>query len=93
MSPFLNIMQEWTSTRDYLVRIANLTNGKGSTDGENGSTFLKTSGEDASIFEDDDKDILTGSAGLDWLFFNTLQDRATDLDDEIFANDLDFILS
>ena len=87
----LDIMQEWTSSRDYAVRVANLTNGSGSTDGENGSTFLKTGGADATVFDDDDKDVLTGSSGSDWFFFDLEDDRATDLKDEVFANDLDFI--
>jgi hypothetical protein len=47
----------------------------------------------ATIFEDDDKDVLTGSSGSDWFFFDLLEDRATDLKDEIIANDLEFILS
>jgi hypothetical protein len=38
--------------------------------------------------------VLTGSSGFDWFFFNDEQeDRATDLNDEVFANDLAFILA
>lgn len=87
------VMAEWASVRDYAVRITNLTNGSGSADRNNGSTFLKASGEGATIFDDADKDVLTGSSGEDWFFFDTRQDRATDLKDEVFANDLSFLLS
>jgi hypothetical protein len=41
---------------------------------------------------EEDADVLTGSAGLDWFFFDQQHDRATDLKDEVFANDLAWIL-
>lgn len=88
----IDVLSDWTSDRDYEIRVANLSNGTGSDNRQNGNTFLR-SGGDATIFEDDDEDVLTGSAGSDWFFMDTQQDRATDLKDEIFANDLDFILS
>ena len=34
---------------------------------------------------------MTGCSGLDWFFFNSTQDRVTDLQDEAFQNDLGFI--
>jgi len=88
----LDILSEWTSARSYETRILNLTDGSGSSDRTNGGTFLRTVGEDATIFEDTDDDVLTGSSGEDWFFFDKLRDRATDLKDEVFANDLEFIL-
>ncbi len=46
-----------------------------------------------TVLDDEEKDVITGSSGDDWFFFDTLLDRATDLQDEVFANDLEFILS
>jgi hypothetical protein len=43
--------------------------------------------------DDNSKDMLTGSSGDDWFFFWSPEDKATDLSDEVFANDLDWILS
>lgn len=44
-----------------------------------------------TVTEDNEANVLTGSAGQDWFFFDPLTDRATDLNDEVFANDLGFI--
>ena len=33
----------------------------------------------------------TGSSGFDWFLFDDTRDRATDLHDEAFTNDLPFI--
>ena len=46
-----------------------------------------------TVTDDDDRDILTGSSGLDWFFFDEDRDRATDLHDEVYANDLAWILA
>jgi Ca2+-binding RTX toxin-like protein len=43
--------------------------------------------------EDDSRDMLTGSNGEDWFFLWSPEDKATDLKDEVFANDLDWILN
>ncbi|MFN0053105.1 MAG: hypothetical protein ACKV0T_13045 [Planctomycetales bacterium] len=40
-----------------------------------------------------DADVLTGSSGQDWFLFDRLRDRATDLKDEVFTADMEFILS
>jgi hypothetical protein len=37
--------------------------------------------------------VLTGSAGIDWFFFDEDNDRATDLKDEVFLDDLEWILA
>ena len=85
------IMAEWTSVRDYQTRIQNLT-GVGSGERANDGYFLKM---DDTVRDDADnsQDVLTGSAGDDWFFFWSAEDRATDLNDAVFANDLDWILS
>jgi Ca2+-binding RTX toxin-like protein len=83
------IMDEWTrDDRTYEQRITNLTDGGGL----NGTVKLVNSGENRTVFDDSSNDVLTGSSGLDWFFFDPDRDRATDLNDEIFANDLAFFL-
>lgn len=78
------IMDEWTRTdRCYLDRINNLRFGTGL----NGSIIL----DNTTIFADDDADVLTGSSGNDWFIFDQNRDRVTDLNDEVFINDLAFI--
>lgn len=48
-----------------------------------------------TVFDDGAADVLTGSAGQDWLFANLLgtgvKDKVTDLSAAEFANDLTFI--
>lgn len=84
------IMDEWTRTeRTYEQRISSLTNGGGA----NGNVKLVNSGTGRTVFDDSSNDVLTGSSGLDWFFFDPDRDRATDLNDEVFANDLAFILA
>jgi len=46
-----------------------------------------------TVFNDWENDALTGSSGLDWFLFDPERDRATDLKDEAFANDLTWILA
>lgn len=60
-----NILAEWNSGADYLVRIAHLQTGGGL----NGTTFLSV-----STVQDIDKDTLTGAGGLDW-FVASLLDK------------------
>ncbi|HUG67648.1 MAG TPA: PKD domain-containing protein [Pirellulaceae bacterium] len=86
-----SIMAEWTSERSYQARIENLS-GVGSGPRANGGYFLIW---DATVRDDDEhsRDILTGSEGDDWFFFWAGEDKATDLKDEVFANDLDWILA
>lgn len=58
--------------------------------------YLVTSGENAPVFDDGQKDALTGSSGVDWFFANLegegVLDKITDLKDDAFASDLEFIL-
>ncbi len=84
------IMAEWTSERDYSTRIANL-NGTGTGERANGDAFLIASGDGATVGDDGSRDVLTGSAGLDWFFFVDDEDKVTDLHDAEFDPDRDFI--
>ena len=92
------ILNEWTSTRSYAQRTANLL-GTGTEARLNGSYFLQP---DETVYDDNAKDILTGCAGRDWFFANvaldgnddaTRKDKITDLSASEFALDLDFINS
>lgn len=85
------IMSEWASERDYQTRVANLS-GAGAGERLNGDFFLKV-GETVLDDEGDSEDVLTGGAGDDWFFFNSSEDRATDLKDEAFADDWDWIMA
>ena len=38
------------------------------------------------LFDDGDRDVLTGSSGLDWFFVSLLQDEATDQQDNEAEN-------
>ena len=55
--------------------------------------------EMATVFDDGAKDVMTGSSGVDWFFANLeadkggVLDKITDLDDDEFAEDLQFIES
>ena len=65
-------------------------------DGLNGQYYLRVTAQSAdsaaTIIDDgSDRDILTGSAGDDWFLLNQSVDKATDLTDAAFANDLDFL--
>jgi N-acetylneuraminic acid mutarotase len=84
------VMAEWTSTRDYATRVNNLRDGSGSTDRLNGNIFLQ---DGVSVADDGARDVITGSSGLDWFLFNEEEDKATDLNDEEFADILDFVFA
>jgi hypothetical protein len=73
----LAILNEWNSTRTYAERVANI-NGTGQGSRLNGSYFLKK-GNQATVFEDTNIDTLTGAAGSDWFFVDSLLDRVTDM--------------
>ncbi|MDZ4783874.1 MAG: Calx-beta domain-containing protein [Planctomycetia bacterium] len=98
------IMAEWTSTRGYGDRVANL---RGDTTSShfanrlNANYFLVHDGPVATVHDDGAKDVLTGDEGLDWFLANLYldatddadkKDRITDLFASEFADDLDFIL-
>ena len=86
------ILAEWTSERSYESRRANILGDASSeefADLLNGDSFLKVGGEDGNVFDDDARDILTGSSGIDWFFANMgesgVKDRTTDLGSDEFA--------
>jgi len=85
------VMAEWTSARNYQDRIENLSGGEyASATRANGNTFLIF---DSTVVNDEglSRDMLTGASGDDWFFFWSPEDKATDLRDEAFANDLEWI--
>jgi Ca2+-binding RTX toxin-like protein len=100
-----SIMREWNSGHLLGDKTANLqglrTDRESAFDlRENGQYFLKTSGADATVFDDDARDLLTGCEGIDWFFANYVYgqddarlDKITDLHDTEFAADLEYIYS
>ncbi len=95
------IMAEWTSDRDYATRVDNLR-GEGAGDRLNEAYYLIAADAQqpnpaATVFDDDDRDVMTGGHGLDWFFANFehddegRRDRVTDLKATEFAEDLDWI--
>jgi hypothetical protein len=86
-------MGEWTSSRDFATRRANLS-GSGTGMRANGNYILTASGNERTVSDDGaDADTLTGSSAEehDWFLYNSMTDRATDLKDDAFALDLAFI--
>ena len=45
----------------------------------------------ATVGTDGAEDVQAGSSGQEWFLFQAGEDRATDLHDKAFVNDLDFI--
>jgi Ca2+-binding RTX toxin-like protein len=82
-----SVMAEWTSTRTYATRVANLRAGVPSILGD-GELFRLT---DATVFDDGHRDILTGNQGTDWFFFNFEcgGDDATDARSNESCTDID----
>lgn len=82
------IMDVWTDREiEYLARI-DLLDGDG-----NEPEAVDVVLNEWTVSRDGAKDTLTGSAGEDWFFFDAEEDkdRATDLKDEVFADDLEWI--
>jgi hypothetical protein len=78
------VMAEWTRTdKTAEERVRNLRYGTG----RNGAVRLDA----GTVVDDGDADVLTGGAGYDWFLFDAARDRATDLRDEAFTDDLPFI--
>ena len=90
MNALLAILSEWASEKDYATRVSNLRGT--TTEGNNGSYFLRTVGPNATVFDDDATDELIGSGGQDWFFAilgglngDVLTDRKqNELIDELF---------
>jgi titin len=89
------LMAEWTSARSYTSRVANLRGDVTSPDFAsrlNGSFFLKTDGADRTVFDDGAVDVLTGSAGQDWIFANIdsgVLDNVTGVQGSELIDDID----
>ena len=88
------VLREWTRTdlgyRDRINHLLGAAAG-GSSGGANGSFNLN----DQTVADDNAYDVLTGSAGQDWFFFNFqdggVKDKVTDLKSSEFATDIDWI--
>jgi Ca2+-binding RTX toxin-like protein len=77
------VMTEWVrEDRNTAQRVATLTTGVG-------GVALNQS----TVSRDNEKDVLTGSAGKDWFFFDfdDDEDRVTDLKNEAFLGDLEWL--
>ena len=64
------ILAEWTSSRDYATRVANLQGTGSGTDydnRQNGNYFLQAN---TTVLDDGIQDVLTGSSGQDWFWAN-----------------------
>ena len=80
----LSLLAEWTSSRSYADRVANLS-GTGTGLRLNGNNFLIAQGASRTVFDDGAVDDLTGNAGQDWFLLNldgdgdpTKRDRVND---------------
>ncbi len=78
------IQAEWTSTRDYATRVANLS-GTGTGLRSNGSTFLNPG---VTVFDDAAAGTLTGNNDLDWYLYNFFEDLVTDPETDEEETDL-----
>jgi autotransporter-associated beta strand protein len=91
----LAILAEWTSSRNYQTRIANLRgtgSGPSFANRLNGDFFLNADGPLRTVFDDGAIDILSGSSGRDWFFANTAganRDPITDRAQNEFIDDVD----
>jgi Ca2+-binding RTX toxin-like protein len=84
LTALLAIQAEWSSSRSYATRVANLR-GPGTEPRLNGDFFLKASGAGQTVFNDAAVDTLTGSQQSDW-FFLFAGDVQTDQNQNEFVN-------
>lgn len=87
------IYHEWNrSDHTYEQRVANVQDGSGTVDRDNGPFFLNESLPLPTVFDDDAEDKLTGASGRDWFFANLVGpgtlDKITDLKNNEFAEEL-----
>ncbi len=93
------IRSEWTSTRSYSARTANILGDNPGGDRANGNFFLRPDTNvngDATAFDDGERDILTGNQGQDLFYFNNdsgVLDKITDLTASEFAADIDWLMA
>jgi Ca2+-binding RTX toxin-like protein len=89
------IMAEWTSSRHYADRVANLRGtGSGSSFASraNADYYLTVDGPTATVRDDDARDVLSGNSGHDWFFANldcNNRDSITDRQSPESTSDLD----
>ena len=76
------ILAEWNSTRAYATRVANIR-GTGSGPRLNGSYFLQDA---VTVLDDAIADTLTGSAGQNWFFYKSGQDKLTERKPDEWVN-------
>ncbi len=75
----LAIEAEWTSGRDYALRIGNITGTNALDDRLNTNYFLTKSKNGAgTVFDDNSMDLLFGGLGQDWFFCDSVRDWALD---------------
>lgn len=67
LTPLYALRDEWTSTRTYEERVANIFDGSGSATRANGDFFLAPG---ATLFIDEGADILSGDDDLDWFIYS-----------------------
>jgi Ca2+-binding RTX toxin-like protein len=70
----MKLLEEWTSSRAYATRVANLRAGTGPVLGGTGRSLSAG----VTVFNDTAVDQLTGSSGMDWFFFDATRDKVTD---------------
>jgi Ca2+-binding RTX toxin-like protein len=75
-----DIIQRWGSSDTYANRVANLRTGEHA---------LTTSGDNATVQQDADKDMLTGASGKDWFFADPVLDKITGNIKGLAINDAD----
>ena len=77
-----SIREEWISSRDYETRVANITDGSGSADRENGDAFLSVDADSRTAFDDSSVDDLVGGDALDAFFASASADTTDVTNDE-----------
>ncbi len=89
----VSMLYEWSTSRNYAARIDTLT-----------EHWLRSSGANATVFDDDDQDRLEGGSGKDWFFANLVldsnagdralrRDRIDDAQNGEWWEDIDFRIS
>ena len=68
----LAIEAEWTSGKEYAVRIGNITGENALADRLNDNFYLL---KGTTVFDDGDRDVVYGGLGLDWFFADPSEDQ------------------
>jgi Ca2+-binding RTX toxin-like protein len=83
-----SVFKEWTADRSYEERVANLRDGSGSEQRLNGKVYLVATGDEQTVFGDDNLDSIMGMSDRDWFFAAPDQD---DLLDRLDTEELDVL--